>query len=54
MAVLCDTQTRELVGIEPFEDSDRRKGRVADGLSSYGFEGGKYQDQAGLTLPGVN
>ena len=26
MAVLCDTQIRELVGIEPFEDSDKPRG----------------------------
>jgi hypothetical protein len=49
--VLCDTQIRELVGIEPFEDSDKRKGRVSQGLSSYGYEGGKYQAQAGPAFP---
>ena len=54
MAVLCDTQLRELVGIEPFEDSDKRKGRVSCGLSSYADKGGKYQDQAGLTLPRID
>ena len=39
MAVLCDTQIRELVGIEPFEDSDKPEGRVSCGLSSSGDEG---------------
>ena len=38
MAVLCDTQIRELVGIEPFEDSAKRRGRVSFGLSSYGYD----------------
>ncbi|MHC4427576.1 MAG: dCTP deaminase [Planctomycetota bacterium] len=38
MAVLCDTQIRELVGIEPFEDSDKRRGRVSYGVSSYGYD----------------
>ncbi len=38
MAVLCDTQIRELVGIEPFEDSLKRTGRVSYGLSSYGYD----------------
>ncbi|MHC5008276.1 MAG: hypothetical protein ACYTGF_13060 [Planctomycetota bacterium] len=50
MAVLCDAPTREPIGLEPCEDRDKRKGRVAHRLSSYGYEGGKYQDQAGLTL----
>jgi len=38
MAVLCDTQIRELIGIEPFEDGDRRPGRVSWGVSSYGYD----------------
>jgi dCTP deaminase len=38
MAVLCDTQIRELVGIEPFEDNAKRPGRVSWGLSSYGYD----------------
>ncbi len=38
MAVLCDTQIRELVGIEPFEDNDKRTGLVSYGLSSYGYD----------------
>lgn len=38
MGVLCDTQIRELVGIEPFEDGVRRPGKVSYGLSSYGYD----------------
>ena len=53
MAGHCDIQIGELVGIEPFEDSDNRKGRVSCGLSSYD-KGGKYQDQAGLALPRID
>ncbi len=38
MAVLCDTQIRELVEIEPFEDGVKREGSVSYGLSSYGYD----------------
>jgi len=38
MGVLCDTQIRELVGIEPFEDNVKRPGRVSYGVSSYGYD----------------
>jgi dCTP deaminase len=38
MVVLCDTQIRQLVGIEPFADSDKRAGRVSWGVSSYGYD----------------
>jgi len=38
MAVLCDTQIRELIGIEPFEDNTKRPGRVSFGVSSYGYD----------------
>ena len=38
MSVLCDTQIRELVGIEPFEDCEHRPGRISYGLSSYGYD----------------
>ncbi|MHC5115043.1 MAG: dCTP deaminase [Planctomycetota bacterium] len=38
MTVLCDTQIRELVGIEPFEDNVKRPGRVSFGVSSYGYD----------------
>lgn len=38
MAVLCDTQIRELVGIEPFEEAAKRPGRISYGVSSYGYD----------------
>ncbi len=38
MAVLCDTQIRELVDIEPFEDAVKRPGRISYGVSSYGYD----------------
>jgi dCTP deaminase len=38
MAVLCDTQIRELVPIEPFEDNVKRAGRISFGVSSYGYD----------------
>lgn len=38
MTVLCDTQIRELVGIEPFEDNVKRSGHVSYGVSSYGYD----------------
>ena len=38
MAVLCDTQIRELVGIEPFAESARRSGAISYGVSSYGYD----------------
>ncbi len=38
MAVLCDTQIRELVGIEPFAENVKREGRVSYGVSSYGYD----------------
>jgi len=38
MPVLCDTQIRELVGIEPFEDNVKRPGRISYGVSSYGYD----------------
>lgn len=38
MPVLCDTQIRELVGIEPFAENERRPGRISYGLSSYGYD----------------
>ena len=38
MGVLCDTQIRELVGIEPFETNGKRPGRVSFGVSSYGYD----------------
>ena len=38
MAVLCDTQIRELVGIEPFSSNGKRRGQISYGLSSYGYD----------------
>src|ERR1043166_2786325 len=38
MAILCDTQIRELIGIEPFEQNVKRAGRVSYGVSSYGYD----------------
>ena len=38
MSVLCDTQIRELVWIDPFEENDRRPGRISYGVSSYGYD----------------
>ncbi len=38
MPILCDTQIRELVGIEPFEENDKRPNRISYGVSSYGYD----------------
>ena len=38
MTVLCDTQIRELVPIEPFEENHKRSGKVSFGVSSYGYD----------------
>ena len=38
MGILCDTQIRELIGIEPFEENVKRQGRVSYGVSSYGYD----------------
>src|SRR5690349_2418764 len=38
MPVLCDTQIRELVSIEPFEENVKRAGKVSYGVSSYGYD----------------
>jgi dCTP deaminase len=38
MAILCDTQIHELIGIEPFEKNIKRPGRVSYGVSSYGYD----------------
>ncbi|MCA9292348.1 MAG: dCTP deaminase [Phycisphaerales bacterium] len=46
MAVLCDTQIRELISIEPFEDAVKRPGRISYGVSSYGYDvrvGGRFK-----------
>jgi dCTP deaminase len=36
--VLCDSQIRELVSIEPFEENIKRAGRISYGVSSYGYD----------------
>ena len=38
MGVLCDSQIRELVSIEPFEENIKRPGKVSYGVSSYGYD----------------
>jgi dCTP deaminase len=38
MAVLSDTQIRELVSIEPFAGNEKRHGVVSYGVSSYGYD----------------
>ena len=38
MTVLCDTQIRELVAIEPFADAEKREGKISYGVSSYGYD----------------
>ncbi len=46
MGVLCDTQIRELIGIEPFQENVKRPGKISFGVSSYGYDlrvGSKFQ-----------
>src|SRR5258708_8566696 len=38
MGILCDTQIRELIGIEPFQENDKRPGKISYGVSSYGYD----------------
>jgi dCTP deaminase len=38
MGILCDSQIRELIGIEPFEENNKRPGKVSFGVSSYGYD----------------
>lgn len=38
MPVLCDTQIKELIRIEPFAEGLKRPGSVSYGLSSYGYD----------------
>jgi dCTP deaminase len=38
MGVLCDSQIRELIRIEPFEEAVKRPGRISYGVSSYGYD----------------
>ncbi len=38
MGVLCDTQIKQFVGIEPLATNGKRPGRVSYGVSSYGYD----------------
>ncbi len=38
MGILCDSQIRQLIGIEPFEENLKRPGKVSYGVSSYGYD----------------
>ena len=38
MSILCDSQIRQLIGIEPFEPAQKRLGRISYGVSSYGYD----------------
>ncbi len=38
MGVLADHQIRKLVEIRPFEESQKRPGRISYGVSSYGYD----------------
>ena len=38
MGILCDSQIRELIGIEPFADNEKRAGKISYGVSSYGYD----------------
>ena len=56
MGILCDTQIRELVGIEPFEESRKRDGVISYGVSSYGYDvrvGTKFKIFTNATSGGV-
>lgn len=46
MPVLCDTQIRDLIPIEPFAEAARRPGKISYGVSSYGYDvrvGGRFK-----------
>ena len=38
MPVLCDSQIRELIPIEPFAEASKRGGKISYGVSSYGYD----------------
>jgi dCTP deaminase len=38
MGILCDSQIRQLIQIEPFESNIKRPGRISFGVSSYGYD----------------
>jgi dCTP deaminase len=38
MGILCDSQIRRHVGIEPFATAEKRPGSISYGVSSYGYD----------------
>ena len=38
MGILCDTQIKQLIGIDPFEPNVKRPGKISYGVSSYGYD----------------
>src|SRR5215831_2126031 len=38
MGVLADSQIRDLIRVEPFEENVKRPGRISYGVSSYGYD----------------
>ena len=57
MAVLCDSQIQELIGIEPFSTSERRPDTVSYGVSSYGYDvrvGTRFKVFTNATSGGVS
>jgi dCTP deaminase len=53
MGILCDTQIRELIGIEPFADNVKRPGRISYGVSSYGYDlrvGSVFSEKSFVTI----
>ncbi len=38
MSILCDSQIRELIKIQPFESARKRPGTISYGVSSYGYD----------------
>jgi len=38
MGILCDSQIRQLIKIEPFESNIKRPGKISYGVSSYGYD----------------
>lgn len=38
MSILCDSQIRDLIQIEPFSPAQKRLGKISYGVSSYGYD----------------
>jgi dCTP deaminase len=38
MSILCDSQIRRLIKIEPFAPNEKRPGKISYGVSSYGYD----------------